>query len=194
MAPNSLYPAFVVIDYHSPWGAHTMTLPTREWLPESSAGGKGVFDSWSHVNRDADDMIKDFANLLKVFFQPDHFLDQYTIYTMETPTSKPLPVAANSLGIEGTEASSHWSKAVMTTFSGRTDAFGIFKLVLLDAPVPNSFDKISSFDASAEANALIAEYASVSSAWSGRDNAKPGTLTQITYTMNENLRRAYNMT
>lgn len=193
MALNSLYPAFVKIDYHSPYGAHSMTIPTLPWTNIPIAGGHGAFDIWSVGTRDADDMIKDYVNLLKVFFKPDHFFDQYTIYTMATPTSAPTPVTGNTLSIEGTEASSHWSKAVQTTFSIRTADFGQMKIVLLDAPVPNSFDKIASFDASPEALALVAELADPDNGWSGRDGSKPATLTQIAYTLNEKLRREYNM-
>lgn len=193
MAENSLFPAFVKIDYHSPWGTHVMTIPTKGWNDDVSAGGKGTFDTWGGSPADADDMVKDLVNLLKPFYQPDHFFDLYTIYTMASETAKPNPVASNSLGIEGTEASSNWSKAVQTTFTIRTDSFGIMRIVLLDAPNPASFDRIASFDASPEALALVTELGSLTKGWSGRDNAKPGTLVQIAYTLNEKLRREYHM-
>lgn len=193
MTANSQYPGFVDIAYHSPWGNHHMQLCTTQWDDSIVVSPQGSFLSWTGTPRDADDMIKDLANKLKVFFQPDHFLDSYTIYTMASPTSRAIPVRAGSLNIEGTEASSHWAKAVQTTFSIRTSDFGQMKLILLDAPQPGSFDKISSFDASPEAVAVIDELASSANAWSGRDGARPYVLSQITYTLNEKLRREYGM-
>jgi hypothetical protein len=193
MPVNSLYPAFVVIDYHSPYGSHKMTLPTREWTDEVSAGGSGTFDAWTSAPRDAHDMVNDLANLIKPFFKPACSFDQYTIYTMSSPTAAPQPVAAQSLGIDGTSAQTAWDKAVQTTFSFRTSDFGTFKLVLLDAPCGNNFDKILSFDASPEAVAIFDYLKSDDEAWAGRDGGHINVMTQIAYTLNEKLRREYGM-
>ena len=193
MALHSLFPAYVQIDYHSPWGAHKMTLPTRTWDDTIVAGGHGAFLSWTEDPVDADDMIKDLVNVLKPFWMPESFFDQYTIYAFADEDSEPVPVTANSLGIEGTEPNDNWAKAVQTTFSIRTADFGQIKLVFLDAPQPASFDKILSFDASPEAIAVMDELSNDEKAWSGRDNARPMQLVQIAYTLNEKLRREYNM-
>lgn len=193
MAENSLFPSFFKLDYHSPWGAHSMTIPTRQWDDVVIAGGHGAFLDWTDNPRDADDMIKDFVALIAPFWMPDSFFDQYTIYVMDDPDSTPFPVTANSLGTEGTEPNANWAKAVQTTFSFRTADFGQFKLVFLDAPQPASFDKILSFDASPAALAIEAFVSDVENAFSGRDGARPANLVQIAYTLNEKLRKEYNM-
>lgn len=193
MTANSLYPSYVKIDYHSIWGTHVMTVPCKQWSGVTSPGGKGQFDSWSGSPKDADDMIKDYVDLLAPFWLASSSFDMYTIYNMSAPDATPDPVAANSLGVAGTSVSVYWAKAVQTTFTIRTDGFGIMRVVMLDAPNPNSFDRIASFSASPEALALVAALANSANGWAGRDGTKPGTLSQIAYTLNEKLRREYNM-
>jgi hypothetical protein len=193
MAANSLYPSFVKIDYHSVYSVHSMTIPTLQWDDETSVGGKGQFMSHAGTPTDADAMIKDLIDLIKVFFLATTSFDAYTIYVMDTPTSVPLPVAANSLGVAGTSVETEWAKAVQTTFTIRTALFGVMKLVLLDAPAAAGFDRIASFDASPEAEAIVDELSDVTNGWAGRDGGRPNTLVQIAYTLNEKLRREYHM-
>jgi hypothetical protein len=194
MAENSKSPAFVVIDYHSSYAPHKMTLCTREWTDDASVGGSGSFESWAGPQRDAHDMINDLVVLLAPFFKPHVSFDFYTIYTQADEDAVPQPVAAQSLGIDGESAQTAWDKAVQTTFSFRTSNFGTAKLVLLDAPSGGVFGKVSSFDASPEAIAIFDQLKSDDEAWSGRDNGHINVMTQIAYTLNEKLRKNYYMT
>jgi len=193
LTQHGLFPGFVVIDYHSAFGGHKMTLPTRQWDDTVVAGGHGAFQDWTSNPRDADDMVKDLVALFAPFFKADTTFDQYTIYSFADEDGDPLPVSANSLGIDGTSVQTAWSKAVQTTFSIRTADFNQMKLVFLDAPNNNLFDKILSFDTSPEAEAIMGALSDTTNAWSGRDNARPANLVQIAYTLNEKLRREYNM-
>lgn len=190
---NSLFPAFVNIDYHSAFGAHSMTLPTKVYTGPDGLNPSGTFLAWNSTARDADDMINDLVDLFLPFFKPDTTFDAYTIYTLAEPGAPPQPEYAAALGLDGTSVQTAWSKAVQTTFSFRTDLFGQMKLVFLDAPNNNLWDKISQFDTSPEALAILAELSNSANAWSARDNGKPTVLTQIAYTLNEKLRREYNM-
>jgi len=190
---NSLFPAFVVIEYHSAFGHHKMTIPTKVYTGSGVGFPAGSFLAWDSSNRDADEMINDLVELLAPFWKVDTTFDSYTIYSMADPEAAPLPEYAAALGIPGSNAGTYWSKAVQTTFSFRTDLFGQFKLVMLDAPAPVSFDRIDTFSTSPEAIAIRDELALSSNAWSARDNGKPITLVQIAYTLNEKLRREYDM-
>jgi hypothetical protein len=194
MAPNSLYPAYVLLQYHSAFGTHFMTLPTNAWNDEPVAGGAGTFDSWTSGSRDADAMINDLVDLFVPFFKADTSFDLYSIFTLENAEATPRPRATKQLTQVGTNATTTWSKAVETTFMFRTDLFGIRRLTFLDAPSGGVFDKISTFDTSPEAIAIRDELADESNAWSARDNGRPVVLTQITYTLNEKLRKEYGMT
>lgn len=193
MAPNSLYPSFVKIDYHSAYGSHVMTIPTLQWQATPNVNGAGAFTDWAASTRDADDMINQLVDLMAVFFKDDTTFDLYTIYNMTAPDADPNPVASKALGTAGSNSTTTWSKAVQTTFTFRTALFGIMKLVFLDAPSGGLFDRILSFDASPEAVAIRAALNSSSNGWAGRDGGRIDTLVQIAYTLNEKLRREYNM-
>jgi hypothetical protein len=194
MAPNSLFPAYVLIQYTTAYGTHFMTLPTLEWMDETSVGGAGRFAVWAGGSVDADEMINNFVDAIAPFWKADTSFNLYTIYTLADAEATPLPRIAKALEQVGTNVTTSWSKAVETTFMMRTDLFGIRRLVFLDAPSGNNFDKISQFDTSPEALAILAELADDGNGWSARDNGKPILLTQITYTLNEKLRKEYGMT
>jgi len=176
MAPNSLFPSYVLLQYTSAFGQHFMTIPTLLWNDTPGAtGDAGVFTTWDSVGRSADDMINDLVDAMAVFWKNDTTFDLYTIYTLADAEATPQPRVAKPLTQVGSNVSTSWSKAVETTFMMRTDLFGIRRLVFLDAPSGNLFDKISQFDTSPEALAILI-------------------LTQITYTLNEKLRKEYGMT
>lgn len=190
---NSLSPAFVRLFYHSEFASHTMTLPTTAWNDVISVGGHGQFDAWSGGGRDADDMIKDLVDKLKAFFDASVIFDNYIIYTKADAEAPELPVTGNSLAVVGTNPAPGWFKAVQATWSFRTTAFGDSKLTLLDAASGDDFDKITNITGITAAEALRDEWQFDGNGWSGRDNNRPTTFVQIAYTLNEKLRREYNM-
>jgi hypothetical protein len=193
MSPNSLYPAFVKIDYHSEFGAHTMTLPTLAWNDTPNVGGSGSFENWVAGDADADAMILGLITVLVPFWKADTTFDVYTIYTMDSPEASPTPVASKAIDEPGTSIQTAWSKAVQTTFTFRTSLFGIMKLVMLDAPSGGLFDKFTTFSASPEAEDIRDVFNDEDFGWAGRDGGRVNTLLQIAYTLNEKLRREYNM-
>jgi hypothetical protein len=67
------------------------------------------------------------------------------------------------------------------------------KLVLLDAPSSNLFDKILAFGASPAAVDIFDQLSDLGNGWAGRDGAKVGVMVQIAYTLNDKLRREYGM-
>lgn len=195
MAPNSLFPAYVLLSYNSAYGAHFMTLPTLAWDDVSGAsGGAGVTETWDSVGRSTDDMVNDLVDLFAPFFKPHVSFKSYTVYTLADAEATPQPRVAKELTQVGTQAGTYWDKAVETTFMMRTTLFGIRRLTFLDAMAPSSFDKIDNFSTSPAANAIMDEMALVSNGWSARDNGRPIFLNQITYTLNEKLRKEYGMT
>jgi hypothetical protein len=189
---NSLYPAYVKLDYHSAYGLHSAILPTRAWSP-GSPGSSGTFDSWNSTPVVAATMIAAMVDLIKPFYLATAGFDLYTIYTLEDEFSPAHPRFSDELTDVGTSTETEWAKAVQTTFSMRTDLFGIAKLVLLDAPAAGGFDRITSFGASPEAQAIVDEFADPDNAWAGRDGGRIDNLIKITYTLNEKLRKEYRM-
>jgi hypothetical protein len=119
--------------------------------------------------------------------------DYYTIFNFEDEDSLPVPVAEAALAQVGGFETPGWYKAVETTITYHTTGFGIFKLVLLDSASANNFDKLGPLDSVDFKTALDAEITVLTNAWAGRDNLRPANFTQVARTLNEKLRRSYNM-
>jgi len=188
---NSLYPAFVVIDEHSAFGAHKRTLPTRAWT--GTTGSPGEWVCWDTSVADPASMIEPFVDLLAACFLATYNFDGYTIYTMDDPEAKPQPRYSAILDVPGTLASGDDVRASQGTMTFRTTAFGIFKLLFLDSVPSGDFlpQLPGSFTAAqlAVADRLAAE----GDAWAGRDGGKIDYPLGLTWTLNEKLRRAYRL-
>lgn len=183
--PASPSPAFVRINYHSPFGFHTMQIPTLAW-------DSGNFATWAAGVVDDSTMIEDLVTLMLPFFPEGVIFDNWLIFSQPTPEDDPVPVAAGLFVLfEGTAALPGWTKAVQETITIRSTNFGVSKLVFLDAASGNSFEPITVPDGSM--TALLNEIGDTSKGWSAQDNGRPATFIKLSKTLNEKLRRAYRM-
>lgn len=191
--PGTLVPAFAEILYHSSAAPHVMRLPTLAWNDDASPGGAGSFESWSGVDKDAEDMVEQLVDLMLPFFNNLITFDGFIVYTQAEDPGIALPVASGSFtGKVGTGGGDTWFAAVQTTIIARTSEFGIAKLVLLDS---NSGDNFTpELVQSAPMAALTAEWFSLENGWRGRDGGRPKTFVKATQTLNEKLRREYRYT
>jgi hypothetical protein len=191
---NSLYPAFVRIEYHSAYAPHTMTIPTTQWTgPPTSAFTSGEFDQWDAGSIEADVMIQALVDSLKAMFNNDVVFDGYTIYRIQALGLDPEPVYSAALSQVGTNISTAWHKAVQLTMVWRTAEFGIFKIVLMDAAGDGTFGRTGNFSAISPFSVLHNLVVDPDNGWSGRDNARPNQALQLSLTLNEKLRRAYRL-
>lgn len=194
MAQNSLFPAFVRIDYTSAYGPHSMTIPAVPVEPTTVGGSIYQFIlRGAALPAQVDSAVEDFVDVIKGYFPATVTFIAYTLFTMADPEATPTPVESGQLNIAGTAGGTTWSKAVQNTITWRTDEFGIFKLVLLDSISNNNFDKIT---APAEGGTLeaISDYVTADVTWiAGRDGGRPNVFLQQATTLNEKLRRSYRM-
>lgn len=191
-APNSLSPASIIIDVHSAYGAHKMTLPTKEWLPTDISGHLGSYVSWLGGPVDAEEMVTALCNVLKVFVPATWSFDSAQAYTQLTPTSPNIPRKRVALGIVGTSISTNPSAAVSTTFNYITTDNGKGKIVLLDSPLGSGWlAPILPADFDANILALDAEFSDANNAWSGRDDFPPADITKVTFDVNDKLQKMY---
>lgn len=192
MAPNSLSPASVVIDYHGPFSAHKMTIPTREWFPTSITGDLGSYQAWDTTTVDAEEMITDLLTQLKKFLHGDAAFDAITIYTQATATSPNIPRVTKAIAIAGTAIDTAQTAAVSATWNFKTTLNGNMKLILLDTPIRDTwFYKINAAAFSTDQALVANEIVLASHAWSGRDDGEPLTCRNITYDLNDKLQRQY---
>jgi len=191
VAPNSLSPASVVIDYHSAYGPHKMTIPTKEWFPTSITGDLGSYESWNGSPVDAEAMITDLLEKLKVFLKTNAAFDNITVYTQATPTSSNIPRASKAIAIVGTAATGN-EAAISRTWNMKTFNNGNMKIELLDTPLPaTGFARIRAADFNSGEIDVVNEIESDLKAWSGRDDFQVQVARSITLDLNDKLQRMY---
>lgn len=191
---NSLAPAFVKVDYASAYGSHVMTIPSVPIDLSFSGGGSVGFDlRGGALSVNADTAIKDYIAIVKKFFPSSTTFTGYTIYAQSTPEAAPTPVQAGSIGVVGTNAGAFWSKAVQLTWTFRADDFGLFKIVLLDAlSFGNNYDRVTALGGT---TLELSDYVTADTTWlASRSGGRPDVFMQISSTLNEALRKRYNMT
>lgn len=193
MAINSQYPGFVDIAYHSLYAPHSMEQCHHGWNYSGGDPESGTFNTWDDGEVEADVMIRNLVDTLKVFHLPTTVFDFYTIYTLADPTADPVPVYAAALGVAGTSAETEWAKAVTTTLNFKTTDFFDAKIKMLDTPSASGFDPILSFDASPAALEVLEELANTGNGWSARHDSRINTLKTITFNLDQGLRKEYRM-
>jgi len=192
MAPNSLSPASVVIDYHSAYAPHKMTIPTKEWFPTSVTGVLGSYQAWDLTTIDAEVMITALIDVIKPFLKANAAIDHATVYTQATPTSPNIPRAGKAFSVAGTSAVGNNEAAVSATWNFKTTGNGNAKIVILDTPFRSTWlAKVSPVDFTAAEIALATEFGIDSNAWSGRDDLRPVEVRNITWDVNDKLQREY---
>lgn len=182
-------PSFVRFEYTSSAGIHTMFIPTRAWEPGT---GAGTFLNWTNTQTDAQTMISNMANALKALMHGTSTITRATIFT-KAVGQPPEPRASVTLNAAGTETSTSWRLAVQATMTIRDESFKLFKIVLLDIPAGDNFNKATTFVGLPAWESVFNEVTDANMAWSSRFGARPATLVSITKTLNEKLRRAYRL-
>lgn len=190
--PFALDPAFVRIFYHTAFGQHVMTIPTLEW--DQSIGTNGAGGYLNHIGNpvDAVDMIEALVNELADFQPATAEFDNAIIYRQFTPTSIPAPVRAVTLGIPGVSASAD-VPASQATMTMRTLMFNIVKLTWFDAAPTTDFLPQRTLPASGQPLDLFNVFSDDDWAWVGRDGSQPNQFIQVSYTLNEALRKQYRL-
>lgn len=194
MAPNDLGPAFVVIEQHSAYGKHKMTIPTLEWFPTPITGNLGSFQAHNSVPIDGEVMVNALIDTFLPLFLATSSFDVATVYTKADAASPSRPRAAVAIASPGTSVATTQAKATQHNWMFRDDEYAQAKLVFLDAPIGINFDPTSDISGNADLLALVAEYTALSNGWSTRNGLRPSNFIKITYTLNDKLRKEYGMT
>lgn len=190
MTVHSLAPAFVEISYHSAYAPHVMTIPTLDWTP---GGTYGDFATWSSSSIAADAMIEALVDKLQPFFQATVIFDSFTVFTMEDATAPAIPRASKVLALNGTNIGVGEMKATQGTWSAKTEAGNVAKIVMLDYYHGGDFDRVDFSNVGVDGTAFLDEWFALTNGWSGRDNSRPYFFQQLSITLNEKLRRQYHM-
>jgi len=193
MAHNSLYPAFIQVEYSTAYGIHTMRLATREWLGGVSEFNElGDFLNWAEAPVSGMTALEDLLVALRASCPTTTTFTHARVYTMTDPDALPIPRVATALALDGTNASPGWNKAVQWSASFHDTEFNKAKIVLLDAATGNQFDKITDGSLSTLPD-IITAFTAETAFWSSRAGFRPATFIQNTKTLNDKLRRSYRM-
>lgn len=187
-------PSWATFKYHSPYAAHTLTVPTRQWDAELGDNGHGGFHGWSVGTIDAQDMYDALSTTLLAFWPTNVQIDQIVTYNQVGDLASGVPVdiyaPEDFLGTDGTPG---WYKAVQTTLGILDSSFHEMRITMLDSASHNAWDKEPPGSLSAAGVALLAQLTLATNAWSSRYGSQPSTARGITRTLNEALRHAYGM-
>lgn len=194
MTPHTLSPASVLINYHTAFAAHTMTLPTLAWFPTSITGALGSYQAWDLSTIDAEVAVNNLVDLLAPLVPASTVFDLATVYTMAGPTSPNIPRASVGLIQVGTSGATGLAEANSATFNFKTLGNSNAKIVLLDFPLGSGgYNRLLPTGFSAPVLALAAEYESTAKMWAGRDDTRPSVLRTVTFDLNDKLQKQYRM-
>lgn len=193
--PNSLYPSFIQIHYHSGWGKHVQTIPTRQWSPGIGGSPYGGYTNWGSAARTADDMVNDLIDKLAIIADNQTAWDNAIVFNYPTPLpSDPQPVAIIPLTQVGAVAHTDNAIAYQNLYTFFDSAFNTFKFVTLDMDFSlNMFPKGYGDLNSAHQDVVNALTDGIN-AWASRANSQPTTLRSVISKYNDKLRKEYNLT
>lgn len=192
MTIHSLYPAYVLMRYHSKYAPHTMVVPTRAWNALAGTNGKGGFEAWDASDVDAVDMIEELATALSYLQWSDgSAFDDWTIFTLASETDPPLPRATGTLGLAGQDDTPGYTKAVQFTYTFYDTGFNTAKIVLLDAASNGDFAKRNLATLSSDELAVATHFMADTNAWASRAGFQPNSVRSLAKTLNEELRKSY---
>lgn len=190
MTVHDIGPFYAELAYHSAYAPHEMTIPVRQW---SAGAGNGELLQRSGSLVDTDTIMGDFVDLLKAFFPASVSFDYFRIFSKPTPTSTPILVASGTLGVAGTNATAGWTKATTATFTFKTAVGNVAKIQLLDMGNNNSWDRVLFSTLGGDGLAFVNWYTGVENPFVGRDNEDVAYFEQISYDLNDALRKQYHM-
>lgn len=194
MTPFSLYPAFLRIAYRTRFAPHSQTLPVYNWSPPSPGNPAGTFLTATDTQINAQTAINDYVALLAPIFRPDTTINEAIVYTMAAPTGQAIPQVALTLTTVGTNTNVTWDEAVQITMTMRTSLFNKFKIVLLDVPSNDDYNKYTNF------GTLNVIYQNLLNSIDndlgficGRDRGRPSNFISFITDLNDGLRQEYRL-
>lgn len=194
MPEYGLQPSYGRLDYHSSYGPHSQTIPTKQWLQTSITGELGSYINWDSDAIDAEEMWDAYVDEAKGLLPTTSGFDLVTIFNWDTVLEKFLPVASKSLSVAGTATPANVNKAVSLTLNLRTLGGQPMKLVYLDYVLADAeFNKIAPAAFSTPMDNVVNIVTQTVQAFSGRDNTRPATAISGTFDLNDALRKQYRM-
>lgn len=191
MPKRKYVPAYVELDYASPFGQHVSTLNMRT-IATTGLSDSGTVEAWDGSTLSTQLMVEDMIDALQAAVPSTIAYTNYTIYRWPDPEADPQPIFTKAYTAVGTETGlTGQAKAVQVTIGFRTEAFGQARIVVLDRPVNGNFG--SFVDPAGDFAGVIDEFTASDNAWTGVDGFRPAAYTNTSITLSKRLRRKYKM-
>jgi hypothetical protein len=194
MTQNSRSPAFVILDYHSPFAPHKQQFCLKDWFPPSTGHDFGTCTAHDSSSADVGDMITRLVDKIKVFAKTDTIWDLGTVFTQALPVGPAFARASGPLGVAGVNTGGAPRKATEFTLVMRSSGFAIAKLVALDVPVSSEFEPILPGSFPSSITDFLAEFGAITNGWVAQDGNQITQGVKATYNLNQKLRKEYRMT
>lgn len=196
-AAQSAAPDFLQIKYRSPYGLHTMEVCTVPYHPVTDLTFPDQYIlRGAEIPVDLPTAVTDFVAVLRPFYQSDVVFELATQFKQDSPATPPYPVRSyvvDTIG-EVTTTPRSWDKATQWTMTWRTEVFGYFKIVLLDALTDNVFNPLTLASGVSRLNDLSDYVTQNASFLAGRRlQGRPDTFLSCHKDLNSKLRRQYGM-
>jgi len=190
---NTLYPAYVRLDYTTVFGQHSMNIPVNEVTPGATFGDNTV-ESWEAGAINLSTMINGLIDLLKPFYTEDDSFDLKTLFTLATPASDPVWRNQVSLVASvGTGTDIGWQKAVQTTVSIRSTEGGVFRVQMMDSGSFDEWNKLTNLSTIPAVEDIVEYVSDPENGFRARDGGRPAAFIEMSKTLNEQLRKSYKM-
>lgn len=183
--------SYIKIFYTTAFGVHSHTVPCRP-IVTVGLGDPGSVETWGGDDTGPDTMAKALIDKLMEVVPATTSYNKYVLYKWQPAEFYYAPFFEESYGGAGTAVGlSGQAKANQNTLSIRTAGFSLLKLVLLDRPNNNTWGNQSPVPS--DYAEVVEQLTSPDQAWSGRDNTRPVSATNVTISQNKRLRRKYGM-
>jgi hypothetical protein len=171
-----------------------MTIPNYGWSPISVGHTMGTYLGADGIQYDSLAVLNALSALLADIFVPSTTIGEAIIYTMDAPVGQAIPRASHDLAVVGTNSNTTWAEAVQLQFTFRTALFNKFKLVLLDVPADDDFNKYTSLVGLNIAYQNLVDYITdPAGSFCGRDRSKPTSMISMIHDLNDGLRKRYRL-
>lgn len=192
MAEHLKNPSAIVIDSHSAFALHKMTICTRKWNAGIGTGGFGGFLNWLEEPVDAQEMVQALVGAMVVLHHGSYIYDRFTIYDEVSEGGAMVPKSGFAISDgEGTNDTPGWYQGVEFIYTYFDTEFNKMTHKLLDFASLNNFARRSPITFSVDEAAVIAQISDESNAWASRAGFRPSQIRSGSVGINDALKAKY---
>lgn len=192
MAHNSLWPAFVVLNYTANGHEHIMRIPVQcdtDYTPGLPFGSVQIWDG-DGLDVNLETSLDAYLDLVKIFYKTTDTFNTANFWVYPTPESDPLWISGQALGVSGTNSGANLANGqVVMTY--RSYFGGIARHYFME-PVVIANQRLKPPFSVTDIDNLTDYVTSIAGGWiKARDNGRLVVPIAWTTKINDELRKKY---